>query len=494
MKDNEVRTRFAPSPTGKMHVGNLRTALYEFLIAKSLGGRFILRIEDTDRERYVEGATTIIYRTLKEVGIRHDEGPDIGGPFGPYTQSERIALYKPYALELIRKDKAYFCFCSKKTCSHNGSSHHESDFESSYEGYDRHCRELSEDTVKQSLSEKIPYVIRQKMPLLGSTTFHDAVFGDITVSNAELDDQILIKSDGYPTYNFANVIDDHLMEITHVVRGSEYLSSAPKYNLLYEYFDWPIPVYVHLPLILGKNPDGSTSKLSKRHGSFGFEELKQEGYLTTAIVNYISLLGWCPKDNTELMTIDDLLEKFSVSGISKSPSVFDFEKLNWMNAEYIRQMDTSDFHRICVSYYQQFGSLEKYKEERISQLVQARITRLNEIPGMVSFFFNIDPYSPDLFIHKKMKTDRTGSLISLQAIHPILEALSDWSEESIHDLLIHFAVEHGMKNGQIMWPVRTALSGLASSPGGAIELLYILGKEESLRRIQFGINILYKSL
>lgn len=523
-----IRTRYAPSPTGFMHVGNLRTALYEFLIAKSNGGKFILRIEDTDQERLVEGATEIIYKTLKDVDITHDEGPDVGGGYGPYVQSQRLDIYAPYARELVIKGSAYYCFCTKERLDSLKSAGSENDEKNFFGGYDRHCRNLSESEIADNLAKGIPYVIRQKMPVSGSTTFIDAVYGSITVENTELEDQVLLKSDGYPTYNFANVVDDHLMDITHVVRGSEYLSSTPKYNLLYESFGWEIPVYVHLPLIMGKNPDGTVSKLSKRHGSTSFEDLVKEGFLAPAIINYIALLGWCPKDNTEIMSMVDLVEKFTIDGISKSPAVFDYEKLRWVNADYIRRMSFEDFHNIAQDSYKilsseiftnssdtpkssEFSLCENISTdtnksfqqsyefcginsdlntEKISELLQSRISQLNEIKGLVAFFYNLPEYTADIYEHKKMKTDKQNSLENLRIVLPVIENLADWSQERIHDVLIQFAVDHSLKNGQVMWPIRTALSGLPSSPGGAVELLYILGKTESVKRIQQGIQLL----
>ena len=378
MDNRTVRTRFAPSPTGFMHVGNLRTALYEYLIAKSMGGSFVLRIEDTDQERKVEGAVQVIYDTLQQVGLSHDEGPDIGGEYGPYVQSQRKGLYLPYAEQLVREGKAYYCFCTKERLD---SLHGEDGLG----GYDRHCRDLPAEEVKALLEKGTPYVIRQKMPIEGSTTFHDAVYGDITIENTELEDQILIKSDGYPTYNFANVIDDHLMHITHVVRGCEYLTSTPKYNLLYEAFGWEVPIYVHLPLIMGKDAEGNVSKLSKRHGSTGFADLVKEGYLPETIVNYIALLGWCPKENRELFTLKELTEAFSIDGISKSPAVFDYDKLNWFNGEYIRAMSQEAFIEKAMPYFREVFPEGERDWNVLAGILQPRITKFTEIPGLLSF-------------------------------------------------------------------------------------------------------------
>ena len=376
----KVRTRFAPSPTGFMHVGNLRTALFEYLIAKSNGGDFILRIEDTDQERYVEGAVDVIYETLRTVGLKHDEGPDIGGPCGPYVQSERKELYRGYAEQLVSKGKAYYCFCTKERLD----SLHESKGENGG-GYDRHCRSLPAEEVQRLLAAGTPHVIRQKMPTEGSTTFEDVVYGPITIENKELEDQVLLKSDGFPTYNFANVIDDHLMGITHVVRGSEYLTSTPKYNLLYQAFDWDVPVYVHLPLIMGKDADGGVSKLSKRHGSTGFADLVKEGYLPEVIVNYIALLGWCPKDNREIFSLEDLTKAFSIDGISKSPAVFDYDKLLWFNAEYLRAMQPEEFTRRAMPFYREIFPQGDCPWEVLTAILQPRAVRFMEIPGMIAF-------------------------------------------------------------------------------------------------------------
>lgn len=477
-----------------MHVGNLRTALYEYLIAKSLGGKFILRIEDTDQERKVEGATQVIYNTLASVSIHHDEGPDVGGPYGPYVQSERLALYKPCAEELVAKGEAYYCFCPKERLDSLKKPDDESGGNAFHSGYDRHCRTLSEAEVRNLLAANTPYVIRQKMPLTGSTTFHDTVYGSITVENSELEDQILLKSDGYPTYNFANVVDDHLMHITHVVRGSEYLSSAPKYNLLYESFGWEIPVYVHLPLIQGKNPDGSVSKLSKRHGSTSYEDLLKDGYLSEAIVNYIALLGWCPKDNVEILSMDDLISCFSIEGISKSPAIFDYEKLRWFNSEYIKRLPFDRFHPLALPYYVQLFGDRKLDFVKISELLQSRLSQFTQIPDMISFLYELPDYPAEFYIHKKMKTTIESSLEKLREVCPLLEQLEPWDQESIHSFLIGFAESHEIKNGQVMWPIRTALSGVEVTPGGAVELLVILGREESLRRIRIGIRLLEGSV
>ncbi len=474
---SKVRTRFAPSPTGFMHVGNLRTALYEYLVAKSQDGVFVLRIEDTDRERYVEGAVDVIYNTMKTAGLVHDEGPDVGGEYGPYVQSERKDMYLPYAQQLIDEGKAYRCFCTKERLEQVQNS-------AVGAGYDRHCRDLDQEEIDKLLAQGTPYVIRQKMPIDGETKFTDAVFGEITVDNAELQDQILIKADGYPTYNFANVIDDHTMGITHVVRGSEYLSSTPKYNLLYEAFGWEIPTYIHLPLINGKNDDGTVSKLSKRHGSTGFEDLIAEGYLPEAIINYIALLGWCPKDNTEIFTLDELCKAFDVSGISKSPSVFDYDKLDWFNAEYIRKMSVEEFAQIADPY---FGDT-KLDKLKLASILQQRTVKLTDIESMIDFFNELPQYDKELFVNKKSKTNLENAPVMLKAVYDRLSALESFDHDSIHDALISLATELEVKNGTVMWPARIAVAGKQVTPGGAIEILEILGKDESLRRMQIGLE------
>lgn len=490
MSDNTVRTRFAPSPTGFMHVGNLRTALYEFLIARSLGGRFILRIEDTDQGRLVGGSVDVIYKTLRDVGLVHDEGPDVGGDFGPYIQSLRKDIYRPHAEKLVAMGKAYYCFCTKERLDSLKDGNTEDESGAFAAGYDRHCRDLGTEEIRHALDSRVPYVIRQKMPLAGSTTFEDAVFGSITVDNTELEDQILLKSDGFPTYNFANVVDDHLMKISHVVRGSEYLSSTPKYNLLYDVFGWTIPQYVHLPLIMGKNEDGSITKLSKRHGSTGYEDLKNDGFLKEAIINYIALLGWCPKENIELLDMKGLISRFSIDGISKSPAVFDYDKLRWFNSEYLKKMDPEVFCSIIMPDLEAVNTKGNLNLMKIAELVQTRIAQLTEVPGMIRFFGHLPEYSCELYIHQKMKSTIGTSLDYMSKALPLIEGLQDWTIDGIHGLLIGFAVEHGIKNGQIMWPIRTALSGQSGSPGGAVELLFAIGRDESASRIRQGLQML----
>lgn len=482
----EVRTRFAPSPTGFMHIGNLRTALFEYLVAKAQGGKFVLRIEDTDRGRLVEGATDLIYQTLQEVGMEHDEGPDIGGPYAPYVQSERKDLYRPAAEELVKKGAAYYCFCS-----HHQEEAEEGEESKGFQGYNRACRDLPEEVVQQYLKEGRPYVIRQKMPLTGQTTFHDEVYGSITVDNKELEDQILLKSDGFPTYNFANVVDDHDMAITHVVRGSEYLSSTPKYNLLYEAFGYEIPTYIHLPLINGK--DGK--KLSKRHGATSFAGLVSEGYLPEAIINYIALLGWSPgeKSTEELFTLEDLKQKFHVKGISKSPAVFDYDKLAWFNSVYIQKMSLEAFAELCAPYFAQV--LPDLKQPLLlAKILQARVKKLTEIPDMIRFLALHQELDNELYVHKKMKTDKLSSLAILRELRPELADWTDWSEEGLHQFLLEAASRRSLKNGQLMWPLRIAVSAQAVTPGGAVEILSLLGQEESLRRLDRALARLAKEV
>ncbi len=481
----EIRTRFAPSPTGYMHIGNLRTALYEYLIAKSQGGKFILRIEDTDQGRLVEGATDIIYNTLKMTGLHHDEGPDVGGEFGPYVQSERMGMYMDYAKELVEKGEAYYCFCTKERLEALKENNAEG---TAFAKYDRHCFHLPKAEVQAKLDAGEPFVIRQKMPEEGTTTFHDMVYGEITVENKELDDQILMKADGFPTYNFANVVDDHLMKITHVVRGSEYLSSTPKYNLLYQAFGWEAPVYVHLPAVMRD----AHHKLSKRHGDKSFEDLVREGYLVEAIVNYIALLGWSPSDNTEIFTLQELEQRFHIEGLSKSPAIFDIKKLTWMNGEYMKAMDFEKFYTLAEPKLKEALGEAQLDGRKIAVLLQKRLETLNDIPALVAFFKELPVYGTELYTHKKMKTDDAIALTSLQAAIPVLQELEEWSETTIHDRLIALVGEMGIKNGQLLWPVRTALSGEPTSPGGAIELADILGKEETLRRLEKGIALLSK--
>ena len=474
----KVRTRFAPSPTGYMHVGNLRTALYTWLIARNGGGTFILRIEDTDQGRLVEGATEVIYRTMAECGLTHDEGPDVGGPVGPYIQTERRPLYKKYAELLVEKGGAYYCFCEKTESEEDSGD---------FNRGDDPCRDMSAEEGAANLAAGKPYVIRQRIPHEGSTTFHDISFGDITVENKELDDQVLIKRDGLPTYNFANVIDDHLMGITHVVRGSEYLSSAPKYNLLYEGFGWDIPTYVHCSPVMRD----AQNKMSKRHGDPSYEDLKALGYITPAILNYVALLGWSPRGELaeqEIFTMEELAKAFDIAGISKSPAIFDIEKLTYFNATYLRSMEPAAFAKVAEPYIRQAVKGEQFDAAQIAALLQARCEKLTEIPEKVDFFDALPEYDKELFTNKKSKTNDQVSLAMLEATLPVLEGLDKWEQEPIHDALIALAEQLAVKNATLMWPLRIAIAGKAVTPGGAVELCYILGKDEVLRRMEIGIN------
>ena len=477
-----VRTRFAPSPTGYMHVGNLRTALYAYLLArKDKDGKFILRIEDTDRERYVEGAVDIIYNTLRKAGLKWDEGPDIGGPCGPYIQSERMGMFKEYALKLVESGHAYYCFCDKDRLEELKKIQQASGMAPKYDG---HCRNLTKEEIEENLKAGVPYVIRQKMPTEGTTTFHDEVFGDITVENSVLDDQILIKTDGMPTYNFANVVDDHTMGITHVIRGNEYLSSTPKYNLLYEAFGWEKPVYVHCSPVM-KN---QTEKLSKRNGDASFEDLIEKGFLTEAVVNYIALLGWSPTGEEEIFTLDELVQEFDISGISKSPAIFDPVKLKAINGAYIRRLPLEKFETLALPYIRQTCKREDVDTRLIARVLQSRTELFTDIPEQVDFIDELPAYDNTLYCHKKMKTNEENSLESLKAVLPVLEGLGEWTEEAIHKALFDLIAEKGVKNGLILWPVRVAVSGKQFTPGGGVEICAILGKEESLRRIRKGIE------
>ena len=480
----KIRTRYAPSPTGKMHVGNLRSALYEFLIAKHDGGDFMLRIEDTDQERFVEGAVDIIYRTMEKTGLVHDEGPDKDGGYGPYVQSERMktGIYMKYAKELIDKGEAYYCFCDKERLDSLKTEVVEG---KEIRIYDKHCLGLSKEEVEANLKAGKPYVIRQNNPSEGSTTFHDELYGDITVENAQLDDMILIKSDGYPTYNFANVVDDHTMNITHVVRGNEYLSSSPKYQRLYDAFGWQSPVYVHLPLITDENH----KKLAKRSGHASFEDLIEQGFLTEAVVNYIALLGWSPEDNREIFTLDELIKEFDYHRISKSPAVFDIVKLRWMNGEYIKAMDFDAFYAIAEEYIRKVIT-KPMDYRKIAAMVKTRIEVFPDIAGHIDFFQELPEYDVAMYTHKKMKTDAASSLAVLQDILPILEAQDDFSNDALYQTLVGYVEKTGVKNGYVMWPVRTAVSGKQMTPAGATEIMEVLGKEESLSRIRKGIELL----
>lgn len=484
---NKTRTRFAPSPTGRMHVGNLRTALYAYLIAKHDKGTFILRIEDTDQERYMEGALDIIYRTMERAGLAHDEGPDKDGGYGPYVQSERQAsgIYMKYALELVEKGKAYYCFCDKERLE---SLKQEIDGKE-ISVYDKHCLSLTKEEIQAKLDAGVPFVIRQNSPTEGTTTFHDEIYGDISVENAELDDMILIKSDGFPTYNFANVVDDHIMGITHVVRGNEYLSSSPKYNLLYEAFGWDVPVYVHCPLITDENH----KKLSKRSGHSSFEDLLEQGFLPEVIVNFVALLGWSPENNQEIFSLDELIENFDYTKMSKSPAVFDVTKLRWMNGEYMKSMDDDKFYELALPYIKEAVNKElNYK--KLAKMVKTRIESFLDIKDHIDFFNQLPEYDIQMYVHKKMKTTLELSLDILEDLVPVLEAHNDYSNDSLYELLLGYVKEHELKNGQVMWPIRTAVSGKQMTPGGATELMEVLGKEESVARIKKGIELLKAAL
>ena len=480
----KIRTRFAPSPTGRMHVGNLRTALYAYLIAKHEDGDFILRIEDTDQEREVEGAVDIIKRTLKSTGLIHDEGPDKDGGVGPYVQSERQAqgLYLKYAKQLIDKGEAYYCFCDKERLATLTQVVDGKEINI----YDKHCLHLSKEEIEANLAAGKPYVIRQNNPSEGTTTFQDDIYGEITVNNAELDDMILIKSDGYPTYNFANVVDDHLMGITHVVRGNEYLSSSPKYNRLYEAFGWEVPKYVHCPLIT----DEEHHKLSKRCGHSSYEDLVDQGFLTEAIVNFVALLGWSPVDNREIFSLEELVEAFDYHHLSKSPAVFDFTKLKWMNGEYIKAMDSDAFYEKAEPFLKQAISKD-LDLKKIAGMVKTRIEIFPEIPAHVE---TLPEYDPEMYCHKKMKTTKESSLEVLTELHPILEEQTDYSNDALYQTLLAYVEKKECKNGYVMWPVRTAVSGKQMTPAGATEIMEILGKEESLNRIRKGIEYLENAI
>ena len=479
----KVRTRFAPSPTGRMHVGNLRTALYTYLIAKHEGGEFVLRIEDTDQERFMDEALDIIYRTMKKTGLIHDEGPDKDGGYGPYVQSERCAsgLYMEYAKMLIEKGEAYYCFCDKERLE----SLKQTIGDKEISVYDKHCLHLSKEEVEANLAAGRSFVIRANVPNEGETTFHDEIYGDITQPNSELDDMILIKSDGYPTYNFANVVDDHLMKITHVVRGNEYLSSAPKYTRLYQAFGWEEPKYIHCPLITNEEHQ----KLSKRCGHSSYEDLIEQGFLTEAVVNFVALLGWSPSDNQEIFSMEELIQKFDYHHISKSPAVFDMTKLKWMNGEYLKAMDFDTFYEMAEPYIRK--SVKKdYDLKKIAQMVKTRIETFPEIGEHIDFFDTLPDYDISMYTHKKMKTNAETSLEVLTEVLPKLKEQEDYSNDALYQMLKEYITEKGYKNGYVMWPVRTAVSGKQMTPGGATELMEVLGKEESVARIEKALEML----
>lgn len=483
---SKTRTRFAPSPTGRMHVGNLRTALYEYLIARHEQGTFVLRIEDTDQERYVPEALDIIYRTMEMTGLHHDEGPDKDGGFGPYVQSERMktGVYLEYAKELIAKGEAYYCFCTKERLDSLRASDQTEDGKEIAK-YDKHCLHLSQEEIEKNLAEGIPYVIRQNNPTEGKTVFHDAIYGDIEVDNAELDDMILIKTDGYPTYNFANVVDDHLQQITHVVRGNEYLSSAPKYNRLYEAFGWDVPEYVHCPTITDENH----KKLSKRSGHSSVEDLLEQGFLPETVINFVALLGWSPSEDREIYTLKELEDAFDYRHISKSPAVFDIVKLRWMNGEYIKAMDMDRYLEYALPVIRQVVTRD-CDLRKIAELLKTRIEVFPDIREKIDFFEELPEYDIAMYTHKKMKTNSENSLEVLQDMLPLLEELEDYSIAGIEAVCKEYIAEKELKNGRVLWPLRTAVSGKQMTPGGAYEIMEILGKEESLARIRKGIEML----
>lgn len=471
-----VRTRFAPSPTGYLHLGGLRTALYTYLFTKKNNGVFILRIEDTDQERLVQGATEKIYKSLKLAGLNWDEGPDVGGPVGPYIQSERKDMYLPYAQQLVREGKAYYCFCTKEELAERRAA---AEAEGKTWKYDKHCLHLSPEEIQAKLDAGVPYVIRQNIPESGEASFDDVLYGHISVDCSELDDNVLIKADGLPTYNFANVIDDHTMGITHVLRGNEYLSSTPKYNLLYDAFGWEKPVYIHLTPVMAD----STRKLSKRHGDPSFEDLLDEGYLKDAVVNYISLVGWNPGDNREFFTMDELIEAFSLEGLSKSPAIFDKNKCRWMNAEYIRRMTPEEFTAAAMPWYEKAG-IAHMDKDILQRNLQPRVEVFGELPAMVDFLTRMPEFGEELYFSKKMKTNADTARRDLPVIIDTLEKLPEWTEESVHTALLNLAAEQGVKNGVILWPARIAMAGKLVTPCGAIEIAVLLGREETLRRMK----------
>ena len=478
---NHIRTRFAPSPTGYMHIGNLRTALYGYLFAKSQGGDFILRIEDTDQERFVEGAREVINESLAAAHIVADESPEKGGAFGPYVQSERKAIYREYAEKLVASGHAYRCFCAAKDHAQEAAG-------DKFGGYDRHCRDLSPEEVEKHLAAGTPYVIRQKMPLVGSTTYRDLILGSITIENSELEDQILLKSDGMPTYNFANVVDDHLMEITHVIRGNEYITSTPKHVLLYEFFGWQLPEFIHLPPVMGKSEDGTVSKLSKRHGAASFGQLLDEGYLAEAVTNYVALLGWSPKDtNQEIFTMEELIGAFSLDGISKSPAIFDYKKLDWMNGEYFKAMDPAAFAKLARPFAGELPAELSEKWDYIAEVLRPRLSRLNEIEEQIRFLVEMPDYDIDCYTNKRNKTNPEKARELLPETLPMLEAIEPWTPDAINEALDAFVEKRGEKKGAIMWPLRIAVSGQKVTPGGVTEVLFLLGKKNSLDRLKKSI-------
>ncbi len=477
----QVRTRFAPSPTGFLHLGGLRSALYGYLFARKNNGSFILRIEDTDQERYVEGATQVIYDTLRDCGMNWDEGPDVGGQYGPYIQSERKDLYLPYAKQLVESGHAYYCFCTKEELEERRQA---AEARGEVFKYDKHCLRLTKEEVQAKLDAGIPYVIRLNAPTEGESSYHDEVFGDMTFPNDSLDDMVLIKQDGMPTYNFANVIDDHLMGITHVMRGMEYLSSTPKYNLLYEAFGWEIPTYIHMPPVMRDEHH----KLSKRDGDAYYSDFIAKGYLSEAIINYLALVGWNPGTDQEFFTMDELIDAFDVHRINKAPGIFDVNKLTWFNAEYIRKLPKEKYLELVTPWFDQALAGKGIDYPRLAELMQERTEVFNQVPGMVAFLGELPDYDVELYTHKKMKTDPAIAKANLEMILPVLEGIGNWTEQEIHDKVIGAIAEAGLKNGAVLWPLRIAISGQASTPGGAIEIAWLLGKEETLRRVRDGLS------
>lgn len=478
-----VRTRFAPSPTGFMHIGNLRTGLYTYLYARKHKGTFILRIEDTDQERKVEGAVEAIYRTLNIAGMDYDEGPDKDGGYGPYVQTERMGLYKEYAEKLVELGGAYYCFCDKERLQSIVD-------ENGLHTYDKHCRNIPLEEAKARVAAGEPYVIRQKVPEGVVSSYTDLVFGEIAVASADIEDGVLLKSDGLPTYNFANVVDDHLMGITHVMRGVEYLSSTPKYNLMYDAFGWERPTYIHLSPIM----KDAQRKLSKRYGDANFEDFVAKGYLPEAIVNYIALLGWCPKTNKEKMTIEEMIEEFDVDGISKSPAIFDEAKMRWLNGEYLKAMTPDEFYKVSLPYILKSRAGGKFNDYEISRLMQTRVDVLSDIPEKIDFLVDFDEYDVNMYVHQKMKVDFNVAKRALKVAFDALAGLDDWTEDAIKDAMKSSAEANGMKGGQVMFSVRVALTGQPSTPGGAVEMAVVLGKEESLRRLQFSMDYLDRAV
>ena len=482
----EVRTRFAPSPTGYMHLGNLRTALYTYLFARRNGGKFILRIEDTDQEREVPGAVELIYKSLATAGLTHDEGPDVGGPCGPYVQSERRGIYLPYAKQLVESGHAYYCFCTKERLD---EARAEAERRGETFKYDKHCLHLSKEEIQRRLDAGEPYVIRQNVPTEGKAGFDDVIYGHVEVDCDTLDDSVLIKADGLPTYNFANVVDDHLMGITHVMRGNEYLSSAPKYNLLYEAFGWEPPKYVHLTPVMAN----AQRKLSKRKGDPSFEDLLNQGYLTEAIINYLVLLGWSPRGEREFYTLKELEQVFDLEGLSKSPSIFDTVKLNWFNAEYIRKLTPEDYLERATPWLNQVLDPQKFDYRRLGELLQSRTEVFNQLPEMVGFLAELPEFSAELYVNKKQKSTLESSVRALELVRPVLESISEWTEAELHDRVMAVIPDSGMKNGQVLWSLRIAISGRMSTPGGAFEIAYLLGKDETLRRVALAQESLAQS-